>query len=241
MPKDPRKPFYFKQFKIYHDRCAMKVGTDAVLLGAWARVDAAKTVLDIGSGSGVISLMLAQRGQDIQQIDAIEIEPVAAAQCEENFNNSPWSDLFHTHCVDVKEFVNSNPYDLIVSNPPFFKSGSAATEQKRAAARHTGSLPHETLLNAVNNLLQPSGLFCVVLPFHEANDFIGLAEKENIFLIEKLEVRPKKDKPIERCLIAFKKQKPASVGIGELVIQFEKRNDFTPEYIALTKEYHTIL
>ncbi len=238
MPNTNAKPFHFKQFIIEQDKCTMKVGTDGVLLGAWANVDAASKILDIGAGSGVIAIMLAQR-TDQTKIDAIEIDKDAFEQTKENMKNSPWSDqleAFHMSIQDYAKTTNQT-YNLIVSNPPFFSGGTFSLNQDRNSVRHTIKLAHGDLLRAVKQLLEPDGKFCLILPYIEGLRFQELARSYNFYATKITKIKPKEGKPIERLLIQLEKKAGNPIE-DELIIQKEARNEWTEEYIALTKAFY---
>src|SRR6266850_1577807 len=151
--KKERGPFTFKQFIVHHDRCAMKVGTDAVLLGAWAGAAGAKTILDIGTGSGIIALMLAQRTPSYARIDAVEIEQSDFLQASENAQNSPWPEKIIVHHTSIQEYQTDSQYDLIICNPPYFINSLLPPSPFRKQARHAALLPNRDLLTAVKRLL----------------------------------------------------------------------------------------
>ncbi len=232
------KPFYFKQFTVQQDRCAMKIGTDGVLLGAWAEVSGAQQVLDIGAGSGVIALMLAQR-TETAQIHAVEVDAEAYGQACENVEATPWADRVHVFHAPIQDFTQTSgdQYDLIVSNPPFFSGGTFSASQDRNSVRHTIKLPHGDLLQAVRKLLSAAGSFCVVLPLIEGLRFAELAQDYHLFCTKMTEVRPKTDKPVERLLMQFQAN-PRPLLKDSLVVQHEERNDWTEEYIKLTGEFY---
>lgn len=237
-----RKPFHFKQFNIYDDQCAMKVGTDGVLLGAWADFSNAKTILDIGTGTGLIAIMMAQRTSSRAIIDAVEIDDNAVSQAKENIAQSPWSNsikLFHAAIQDFKP-IPLKTYDLIISNPPFFLSGSKSDQASRNKARHTELLTHTDLLLAVERLLSDNGDFSLILPKNEGYQFINEARNYGLCAKQIVEVKPKLDKPVERLLIELSHGN-SKTSKSTLIIQYEKRNHFTPEYIALTKQFYTIM
>lgn len=232
------KPFRFKQFTIEQDQCLMKVGTDGVLLGAWADVSGCKKVLDIGTGTGLIAIMLAQRNLSAD-IHAVEIDATAATQAQQNANASPWSkrlEIFTDAIQDFQRFTH-NQYDLIVSNPPFFSGGTFSDNQNRNNVRHTIKLSHGDLLIAVRSLLAENGKFCVVLPFIEGLRFEEMAKQYGLHCTKKTEVHPKADKAVERLLIQFEPTIQATE-TNQLVIQKEARNDWTDDYIALTKDFY---
>ena len=165
-------------FFVAHDRCAMKVGTDGILLGAWAPVAGVKRILDIGTGSGLVALMLAQRTEEHVTIDAVELDAQAAEQASENAAESPWADRIRVQCADVLVWAPEQTarYDLIVSNPPYYAPGVECGTPEREQARYTSSLDHIALLTSAAELISEEGFFCVVLPVDIGNTFISLAQ-----------------------------------------------------------------
>ncbi len=231
-------PFRFKQFSINQDRCAMKVGTDAVLLGAWTPVrQNPQSILDIGAGTGIIALMLAQRSE-AKRIDAIEIEDNAYEQCVENFENSPWSDRLFCYHASLLEFSEEieDEYDLIVSNPPFYSANFKTENTKRDLARFYDALPFEHLLNGVSKLLSKQGVFSVIIPYQEEENFTVLASKFNLFPRKILHVRGNPAAEIKRSLIAFSFDKK-NIEYDEIVIE-TSRHQYTEDYINLTEEFY---
>lgn len=200
--------FTFKQFFVAHDRCAMKVGTDGVLLGAWTPLTGVTRVLDIGSGSGLIALMLAQRSAIDVFIDAVELEPNAAKQAEENAQASPWADRIKVYCKDVHQLVKNHlyKYDLIVSNPPYFLPATACRDEIRNVARYTSSLTHDALLDCAEKLIMATGWFCVILPYDAGNKFATLANRRGWFIRKRLDIRDRIGKPLHRMLLALSRQ-----------------------------------
>lgn len=174
--------FQFKQFTIQQDACAMKVGTDGVLLGAWCPVSPSDAVLDIGCGTGLIALMIAQR--NAKTVDGVEIEPAAANQARQNTANSPWGDKINIIEADIRQFATtaSHRYDLIVCNPPYFIGSLKNPDPNRTLARHADNLPFDELLEAVRLLLNPNGRFCLILPFEESKRLIDEAIRQQLFL-----------------------------------------------------------
>ncbi len=235
--------FQFKQFAVAHDKCAMKVGTDGVLLGAWAMIDSDPfLVLDIGSGSGVIALMLAQRSNS-EQIDAIEIDDEAYEQCVDNFENSPWGDRLFCYHAAFDEFVEEmeEQYDLIVSNPPFFEPIESDLNNpelnSRSTARFYDALPFDELIEGVAKLLTDEGLFCVIIPYAEEEKFIQLAQEQLLFPKKITRVRGTQNSDIKRSLLAFSREKNQNIKPNELVIEIE-RHVYTPEYTDLVKDFY---
>jgi tRNA1Val (adenine37-N6)-methyltransferase len=229
--------FRFKQFQIAHDRCSMKVGTDAVLLGAWVDCHDSKKVLDIGTGSGVIALMLAQRTGTESKIDAIDVEPNDCKQAHENFSNSPWPNKLAIYCNDVREFTSMESYDLIVSNPPYFQNSWLPPSDKRKVSRHTQTLTHEELLLSAKRLLSSAGRLAIILPYAEGISFIEKAEKHSFHCIRQTNFRSRIEKPIERLLLEFAFQ-PLKKIEGDL-IHYSLPEKWSDEYILLTKEFYT--
>ena len=232
------KNFKFKQFEIDQSGCSMKVGTDGVLLGAWVDTKGAKDILDIGTGTGMIAIMLAQREKEAN-VDAVEIDGTACQTAQKNMQNSPFAERLS--CVEdsIQDFSKTTrkEYDLIVCNPPFFTGGTLSAQSDRNNVRHTIKLPSGDLLGAVRRLLKKEGKFCVVLPLIEGLRFKEMAHTYNFHCTKVTEVKPKQDKSVERLLLQFEKNKKEEV-TDELVIQFEKRNHYTEGYIALTKDFY---
>lgn len=232
------QPFQFKQFTIEQDQCPMKVGTDGVLLGAWADVEKAKNALDIGTGTGLIAMMLAQRNQAMQ-VHAVEIDEMACQQAISNFAQSPFADRLEAKAVSIQDYLGDSKftYDLIVSNPPFFSGGTFSKSQERNQVRHTIKMPHSVLLQATRRLLNKTGKFCLILPLIEGLRFQELAAQYGLYCTKVTEVKPKIDKSVERLLLQFEwQQKPLQK--EELVIQKEARNDWTDDYIQLTGDFY---
>jgi len=232
-------PFVFKEFSVAQDQCAMKIGTDGVLLGAWAPLDhQPESILDIGAGTGVIALMLAQRSQ-AAQIDGIELVDAAYEQCVDNFENAPWADrlfCYHAHLEELLEEEEGLSYDLIVSNPPFYTESNLKNAQQRAAARESSALPFPLLLQAAQTLLNPKGLFALVLPFKEEAGFITLAAATGLFPQQIMRVQGHATAEIKRSYMAFGFEK-ARCRETALVIE-TARHAYTPEYTALVKDFY---
>lgn len=216
----------------------MKVGTDGVLLGAWADVESAKSILDIGTGTGVIAIMLAQRAAEAK-VSGIEIDDAACEQAQQNMDASPFANRLKAELSPIQDFakLSREDFDLIVSNPPFFSGGTFSENQDRNSVRHTVKLSHGDLLMAVQKLLSKQGKFCLILPYLEGLRFQEMAKNYNLFCTKMTEVRPKKDKSVERLLLQFER-KEKETEIDAIIIQKEKRNDWTKEYIALTGDFY---
>ena len=194
--------FQFKQFTVWHDRCAMKVGTDAVLLGAWADADAVERVLDVGCGSGVIALMLAQRFPQAH-VTGVELDAEAALQARENVLASPWADRLE---VVQEDFCNYHPamgFDLIVSNPPYFIDALRPPMEERSLARHAAGLNYETLFRRSGELLTAHGRVCVILPTEVERMAVDAAAKNGLYVDRKVRVFTKEGKPQRRVMLSF--------------------------------------
>lgn len=228
--------FHFKQFTIKQRHSAHKVGTDGVLLGAWINTRNAQRILDIGTGTGLIALMLAQRTSGNVIIDAVEIEAEDAAQAVDNITNSCWSARIQVHHTSIQNFGPALKYDLIVSNPPFFISSLRPSEKRRSQARHTHSLSFTELLMNTKRLLNKGGCLGIVLPCPEAERFIQEAHFHQLYPYRQLELRSRKEKPIERLLIELG-EKPQPV-ITEYLILHGEGNDWSQAYQHLTREFY---
>jgi len=238
------KPFKFKQFSIAQENCAMKLGFDGVLLGAWANVDNCKTALDIGTGTGVIALMCAQRNPQLF-LDAVEVDLASSMQANENFKKSKYEGRIENHSMSLQAFVHKTDkvYDLIVSNPPFFKSqnNTKSFDARRQLARQTDGLSFEALIEATLSLLTPNGRLSLILPFQEGNEFVKLARSKDLYLTKSTNVKTRIEKPIERRLLEFQLIE-AAIQKEELIVQKSgKRHDYTEAYIRLVKDFYTIL
>jgi tRNA1Val (adenine37-N6)-methyltransferase len=231
--------FQFKQFAVNQDQCAMKIGTDGVLLGAWAPIDTRpNSILDIGTGTGIIALMLAQRC-DAQQIDALEIDENAYEQAVDNFESSPWSDRLFCFHAGLDEFVEEpeDEYDLIVSNPPFYVEDYRSDNAQRDLARFQEAMPFEDLVEAAALLLSENGVFAVIIPFKEEENFLALAKEYELFPIKITRVKGTHETQIVRSLLAFRRYELAVLTADELVIEIN-RHEYTDDYIALTKDFY---
>jgi tRNA1Val (adenine37-N6)-methyltransferase len=232
--------FAFKQFIIHQDKCAMKVGTDAVLLGAWAKTYGVRRALDIGTGTGVIALMLAQKCG--ATIDAIEIDEQTAEEAKENVKKSPWADRVHVQHISVQDFekMHDEKYDLIVSNPPYFSDAQPTTEESRTKARHTILLPFGDLIHAANKLLSKEGKFYVILPTKEGEQFREMAEAKGLHLRRITRVKTTPEKTEKRLLMQFGFTAKPQVSESILIIEKDNLNaqHYTDEYKELTKEYY---
>ena len=232
----PSQYFRFKQFAIRQERVAMKVGTDGVMLGAWADTSHATSILDVGTGTGLIALMLAQRTD--AAVDAVEIDEPSAQQALENVNSSRWKDRIAIHCKSFQQFANetSKRYDLIVSNPPYFIKSLKSEEVARTVARHNDLLPHSELLNGICTLLSPSGRFAGIFPYVEGNVFVALAATFGLYCTKRVSVFGKDKGSIKRLMLEFGREK---LPVEEYSISVRASNgEYTPDYIQLTKSFY---
>lgn len=214
----------------------MKVGTDGVLLGAWVPVrDTDRRVLDIGTGTGLIALMLAQRAAGAR-ITALDVDPACAEQARENADASPWGDRIETVCAPVQAF-GAEPFDLIVSNPPFYDNSLPSPDAARTTARHTASLPFAELLDAVERLLAPEGRFALILPAEEARRFRMLASR-SLWLEARTDVRTTPRSGVRRSLMLFGRRPSETFPEPEILTVQTAPECFTPEYRALTADFY---
>jgi tRNA1Val (adenine37-N6)-methyltransferase len=231
--------FRFRQFTIRQDKCAMKVGTDSVLLGSWVNAVDASEILDIGTGTGIIALMLAQKS--FGQIDAIDVDENACKQARENFMISPWFDRLNVIHQSFQEFSKTTikKYDLIVSNPPYFHHASKPSEESRLNARHNELICFNELIEGVKRILVPHGRFCLILPFKEGKEFMDICLRHGLYCHELVRVKTKPDKLEKRFIMEF----ISSFGVmheSEFIIQ-DNDTTFSQEYIELTKDYYLSL
>lgn len=232
--------FHFKQFDICQDQCSMKVCTDGVLLGAWTNLENVSSALDIGTGSGVIALMLAQRSDELKHVVGIEIDQTSYEQARENAANCNWADRIAMIHSSIQDYTDDNDqsFDLIISNPPFFTGGTLSESQTKNDVRHTIKLPHGDLLRAVKKLMNPQGHFSVILPIMEGYRFIELAEQYGLYLIRKTRVFSRQDKPMERFLMEFSHENHGKPQVDDLVIHNDVNDGYTPEYKNLTGDFY---
>ncbi|MEG2277250.1 MAG: methyltransferase [Odoribacter sp.] len=227
--------FQFKQFTIQQDRTPMKVGTDGVLLGAWADLEKADRLLDVGTGTGLIALMSAQRNPTVV-VDALEIESNACRQAQENIQESEWAQRIQVIPVALQAYFPAYQYDCIVCNPPFFINSTKPPDNGRTLARHCDTLSHQELVEHAARLLKPTGCFCVILPPSEADQMIRLANKYELFPEHITYVLPNPDKSPKRYLIKFVFGSVSTLK-DELVVELN-RHQYSEEYIRLTRAFY---
>jgi len=232
--------FTFKRFFIAHDKSPMKVTTDSCLLSAWSSISAdTQKVLDIGCGCGIIALMLAQRLEDYQsQIDAIDIDANAIAQCQDNIMHSPFTNINAQH-IDINQYrLNSSSYyDLIVSNPPYFESAVECRDQQRQQARYTENLDHIQLITTAKRLLKLDGYFCVVLPYHLSDAFIKLCELYNWYLAQRMNIKYTDNKPSSLSLLRFSLQTVEQC-IKQSLTMRDDNNRYTNDFRLLLNDFY---
>ncbi|WP_373057758.1 tRNA1(Val) (adenine(37)-N6)-methyltransferase [Zunongwangia sp. H14] len=240
--------FKFKEFTVEQDKCAMKIGTDGVLLGAWVPLSHyPKSILDIGTGTGILALMMAQRSEAFL-IDAIEIEENAYEQAVENFENSMWGDRLFCYHADLNEFAeemqDEEKYDLIISNPPFYSPPLPVASpprgekfsEARKIARFNDALPFEHLVRGVSFLLSEDGIFSVIIPYAEEEKFISLAAKENLFPQKITRVRGTEKSELKRSLLNFSFHKTGTEE-DELILEISRHN-YTEEFKKMVAPFY---
>lgn len=228
--------FSFKQFTVFQDRCAFRVGTDGVLLGACTDITDARSILDIGTGTGLIALMLAQRSE--AEITAIEPDRNSFEQACSNVENSKWGNrikVINTLLQDY--FPGPTKYDLVVSNPPFFTDSLPNPDQVKAATRHNIQMNNEELLSGVSRLIAAGGRFQVIMPYVEGNILIAEAQAFGMYCVNILKIKPLPTSEVRRLILTFSREK-INTHESFLTIEHGKRHGFTEEYKNLTKDYY---
>ena len=226
--------FRFKRFLVNQEDCAMKVGTDGVLLGAWADIRPGCRVLDIGTGTGVIALMAAQRGAGY--VTAVEIDTAAAAQAARNAAGSHWADRIEVLSLDVADYVNDARFDRILSNPPYFRDSLRSPDLGRNTARHNDALSYETLSGCAASLLTAEGQLCVVLPYDSVGEFVRCALNRGLYLIKRTDVVTAQGRSPKRSLLAFSNTESQLV-TNILAIRDDSGNE-SADYINLVKDFY---
>ena len=235
-----KNPFKFKQFTIAQDKCAMKIGTDGVLLGSWVKPEIEPTnILDVGTGTGIISLMLAQRFASAE-IEAIEIDPDAYEQAVSNFENSPWGDRMFCYHASFQEFFQemNETYDLIISNPPFFSATQKSPDDQRNTARFEDALPFEHLFYGASKLLSENGTFALVVPFNQEEKIIEIAKQMHLLPVKITRVRGNAAAEIKRSLLEFQFTSPERKTIDNVLILEKERHNYTDEYANMAKDFY---
>lgn len=236
----PNSFFKFKQFTIHQDQCAMKVCTDACILGAWfaAKLPQYTTVLDIGSGTGLLMMMLAQRSQ--AEIHGIEIDLAAYKQLKENISQNSWKERLKVFPGDARTFHFPHKYDFIITNPPFFENDLQSHDEGEQVAKHSKSLTLQELITVIDNNLQPHEAFGILLPYHRWEYFNQLALQQGFYITEKLFVKQSPRHNYFRAVLHYSKSHEAFAPEFELLIQQED-GSYSAEFIELMKAYYLYL
>ncbi len=231
------RPFFFKKFALFHHRSTMKIGTDAILLARWVDVSKNDEVLDIGTGCGLIPLMLSQKG--IKNADAVEIDTESYEEARQNFANSAWNSRLNAINDDIKSYSKNceKKYDLIVSNPPFFFGDNIPQKVKKGLARHTNTLSYSDLLSAVKLLLKPDGRFALVLPSIEAVSFKKEAENQGFYLQKELKIIPIEGKESNRINMQLVVNQVDNIDAETFVLR-NQDHSFTKEYKDFLKDFY---
>lgn len=226
--------FQFKQFTIHQDRCALKVGTDGVVLGAWANVEGAKRILDIGTGTGLLALMAAQRNAEAL-IDAVEIDDASAEQAAENVAASPWADRVRVHRMDVRRLRANAPYDLILCNPPFYAGEMDSSDARTGVAKHGGELTFAQLVEAVRTLLADDGRFACIIPLNREAELLELAEGAWLGVERRCVLRYLDGRPAKRVLLEL--VRGGGVAVEEELTVEHAPSSFSEAYRTLLKDF----
>ena len=237
------KPFKMKEFEVAHDQCAMRVNTDGCLLGALAAsntaLDSVQRVLDIGTGSGVIALQLAQRFQKAF-VDGIEIHGPSAKQAMDNFRNSPFHSRMVCYHQPIQEFEMNTYYDIIVSNPPYFEEGPTKSDHGVAAARHALTLDFKSLVMSVSGLLKPQGSFWAILHCDRKDRFLDAALDEGLYLNEVIHIKPKENREANRCIFGLSRNNTGDAHHRAITIYSADQSYTTETHDVLSPFYDSL-
>ena len=230
--------FTFKQFKVRHDQCGMKVGTDGVLLGAWVNVVGAKYILDVGTGTGLIAMMVAQRSK--AEINAVEIDRDASIQAGENFRQCPWSNRIKIYNESFQHFSHQTvlKYDVIVSNPPYFNNSLKSAVKQRSYARHDDYLSMESLVRCSASVVNTDGLLSVIIPYNQLDNLLQIAYLNDFHPGRLLKIKTVVHKNFSRCLVELRRDKDHLLQENELLIRDHITGEFSWDYRELTGEYY---
>lgn len=228
-------PFQFKSFSIQHDKCAMKIGVDGVLLAAWVKDNKPTRILDVGTGSGLIAAILRQRFPKTV-IDTIEPNKIAFQQSEENFNNLPFSKIINSNRITFQDFNSESEYDIIISNPPFFKENMSSGDENRDEARQSKYLPLQDFFKNAERLISKAGFFAFIYPTSDLKDILNAAQTHHFNLVHKTTILPTPSKPSKRTLFCFSKSIAEPI-LDELTIE-HRRGEYTNKYKELTKDFY---
>jgi tRNA1Val (adenine37-N6)-methyltransferase len=227
--------FQFKHFSVIQSNATMKVATDAMLLGSVVQSDDPKAILDIGTGTGVIALMMAQRFQSAQ-IVGVEIDTDASREAEENFKNSRWNDRLSVINADILDHAFNQSFDLIVSNPPYYENSLLSENERTSRAKHAEFLPVDQLLRKVSSILTENGAFWVIVPFENTDSWVESAKSQQLYLTQSIAITGKEGQGEKRSVLAFGKDQQETIN-STLTIR-DSHNHYTKAYIELTKEFH---
>ena len=225
--------FHFKHFSIRHDRCAVKVGTDGLLLGGWTDFASAKRILDIGTGSGVLALIAAQRNSTAM-VDAVELDDAAAGQAAENFAASPWKDRLRAHRMDVRRMKATEPFDLIISNPPFFSGEMGSPDQRTGLAKHGAELTFNELIDAIGKLLAPDGRASLIVPNNREQELVAEADRIGLRPSRRCVVHYLAGRPPKRVMLELRKN--AVDRTEEEIVVADERGVVTAQYGNLIQD-----
>ncbi len=233
----PNMYFDFKQFRIFQENSAFKVGTDGVLLGAWCDVAGSESILDIGCGTGLIAIMAAQRSE--AKIIAVELDHLSAQEAANNVMASPWSDRIRVIESDIAEYARSSDlsFDHIITNPPYFTNALLNPDPRLSKARHRSELSTGALLESVSKLLSDTGKFSLILPYSEATVFIADAVAYGLYCSRMLNIKPLPDRPVKRILLEFSRTRLTAL-TGYIIIETGKRHEYSHEYRKLTRDFY---
>lgn len=230
------RPFHFKHFSLYHHRSTMKVGTDAILLGRWVEVRPTDEVLDIGTGCGLLPLMLSQKG--VSRVDAVDIDAASIEEASINFEASQWREQLKAYCMDINKFQPNCCYDLIISNPPYFNRFSKCDSERKSRARHNDmTLSYQSLCASARRLLKPDGRFALVLPVSASAEFLKVAEHSGLFLRKQMNIIPIEGREPNRLNMEFGLQRCDAVREEVFVIR-DANMRFTEQYRDFLKDFY---
>jgi tRNA1Val (adenine37-N6)-methyltransferase len=228
--------FRFKEFTIRQEQSAHKVGTDGVLLGAWADIEGVRSVLDIGTGTGLLALMIAQRSN--AEISAIDIDLPTVEEALRNAKESPWSARINIIRESLQDFKPGRQFDMLISNPPFFRNSLLSSDPGKSASRHNTKLSVNDLVRYSKPLLRPRGRLCLVFPVEESRELLELCSEGGLSLHRRMEVFPTPSSPAKRYLLEFRPFPGGSIIEEKIIIEKGKRHDYTMEYRELTKDFY---
>lgn len=228
--------FRFKQFLVMQDEPVFRVGTDGVLLGAWSDIGEVQTVMDIGTGTGLLALMIAQRSD--ARITAVDIDDASFKQAGINFDASPWNDRLSLHHCPIQDFHQALDFDMVICNPPFFQDSKLPDDKYLTLSKHNTRLGLIELADLVPGLLNENGRFCTVFPVEEGEKISGLLEARGMYVHRSLKIRPTPGLDVKRLLLDFRFGRGRDPIVEELVIELEKRHEYSKEYMDLTRDFY---